>query len=94
VVTIAVDERDPAKIAPFLARHGAGNLPPLIDRDRTIDTVVQVVALPTSLLVDRDGTARGMLTGDACWNEGAALAAVRTFIAEGSVPTDKLAPCE
>jgi thiol-disulfide isomerase/thioredoxin len=94
VLTIAVDERDPAKIAPFLARHGADNLPALVDRDRTIDTVAQVVALPTSLLVDRDGAAKAMLTGDACWNQGAALAAVKAFIADGSVLTDELAPCE
>jgi thiol-disulfide isomerase/thioredoxin len=30
VVTIAIDERDPAKIEPFLAKHGAATLPVLI----------------------------------------------------------------
>jgi thiol-disulfide isomerase/thioredoxin len=94
VVTIAIDERDPAKIEPFLAQHGAASLPVLIDRDRTIDKVVQVIALPTSLLVDRDGTVKAMVTGDACWNEGTALAAVKAFIAKGTVMTDELQTCE
>jgi len=94
VVTIAIDERDPAKIEPFLAQHGASNLPVLIDRDRTVEKVAQVIALPTSLLVDRAGKAKAMLTGDACWNSGAALAAVKAFIADGTVMTDELNTCE
>ena len=93
VVTIAIDERDPAKIEPFLASHGAANLPVLIDRDRTVDKVAQVIALPTSLLVDRDGKARAMLTGDACWDSGTALDAVKAFIADGTVMTDELKSC-
>jgi thiol-disulfide isomerase/thioredoxin len=94
VVTIAIDERDPSKIEPFLASHGAADLPVLIDRDRTIETVAQVIALPTSLLVDRDGKAKAMVTGDACWNSGTALAAVKAFIADGTVMTDELKTCE
>ena len=94
VVTIAIDERDPAKIEPFLANHGAATLPALIDRDRTIEKVAQVIALPTSLLVDRDGKVKAMVTGDACWNEGTALAAVKAFIADGTVMTDELKTCE
>jgi thiol-disulfide isomerase/thioredoxin len=94
VVTIALDERDPAKIEPFLASHGAATLPVLIDRDRTIERVAQVSALPTSLLVDRDGKVRAMVTGDACWNSGTGLAAVKAFIADGTVMTDELKSCE
>jgi thiol-disulfide isomerase/thioredoxin len=94
VVTIAIDERDPAKIEPFLAQHGAGNLPVLIDRDRTLEKVAQVSALPTSLLVDRAGKVKAMVAGDACWNQGTALAAVKAFIADGTVMTDELNSCE
>ena len=94
VVTIAIDERDPAKIEPFLAEHGAANLPVLIDRDRTIEKVAQVIALPTSFLVDREGKVKAMVTGDACWNSGTALAAVKAFIADGTVMTDELETCE
>jgi thiol-disulfide isomerase/thioredoxin len=94
VVTIAIDERDPTKIEPFLAGHGAATLPVLIDRDRTIEKVAQVIALPTSLLVDRDGKVKAMVTGDACWNSGTALAAVKAFSADGTVMTDELKTCE
>jgi thiol-disulfide isomerase/thioredoxin len=94
VVTIAVDERDPAKIEPFLAQHGAGNLPVLIDRDRTLEKVAQVSALPTSLLVDRDGKVKALVAGDAGWNPGPALAPVKAFIADGTVKTDELNSCE
>jgi thiol-disulfide isomerase/thioredoxin len=94
VVTIAIDERDPSKIEPFLAKHGAGNLPVLIDRDRTIDKVAKVFALPTSLLVDREGKVKAMLTGDARWNCGKALEAVKAFVADGTVSGDALEPCE
>jgi thiol-disulfide isomerase/thioredoxin len=94
VVTIAIDERDLSKIAPFLETHGAGNLPVLIDRDRTIDHVARVIALPTSLLVERDGQVKAMLTGDASWHCGKALEAVRAFVAEGTVSDAVLEPCK
>jgi thiol-disulfide isomerase/thioredoxin len=92
VVTIALDEPDAAKVAPFLAQHGPG-LPALIDANRTIDKVMRTSALPTSLLVDKDGKVRAVLTGDAEWHCGAALAAVKAFIADGTISQDKLAPC-
>jgi thiol-disulfide isomerase/thioredoxin len=94
VVTIAIEERDPARIEPFLAQHGAGNLPALIDRDRTVDKIAKVTALPSSLLVGRDGKAKAILTGDARWHCGQALAAVKAFIADGTVTEDELAKCE
>jgi thiol-disulfide isomerase/thioredoxin len=94
VVTIAFQESDPKKIEPFLASHGAGNLPVLIDVNSTIAKVAQVTALPTSLLVDRDGKVRAMLTGDARWHCGKALAAVKAFIADGMVSRDALEKCE
>jgi len=94
VVTVAVDERDPAKIAPFLKEHGAGNLPVLVDISRTIDKIAQVNALPTSLLVARDGKVKAMLVGDARWHCGKALDAVKSFIADGSVKEFVLAACE
>lgn len=94
VLTIALDEPDAAKVAPFLAQHGAGNLPALIDANRTIDKVMPVSALPTSFLVDKDGRLRGVLTGDAEWHCGAALAAVKAFVADGTVSREKLGPCD
>jgi hypothetical protein len=74
--------------------HGAGNLPALIDANSTIATAVKVTALPTSLLVDRDGKIRAMLTGDARWHCGKALAAVKAFVADGTVSQDALDKCE
>jgi thiol-disulfide isomerase/thioredoxin len=94
VVTIALDEPDPAKVAPFLTAHGAGNLPALLDGNRSVDKVLSISALPTSLLVDRDGMIRARLTGDADWNCGAALDAVKAFIADGGVSTAKLERCQ
>jgi thiol-disulfide isomerase/thioredoxin len=92
VVTIALDEPDAAKVPPFLAQHGPG-LPALIDTNRTIDKVMRVAALPTSLLVDKEGKVRAVLIGDAEWHCGAALAVVKAFIADGTVSQDKLEPC-
>jgi thiol-disulfide isomerase/thioredoxin len=94
VVTIALDEPDAAKIAPFLAAHGAGNLPALLDGNRSVDKVMAVSALPTTLLIDADGMVRASLTGDAQWDCGAALAAVKAFIADGGVSTAKLERCQ
>jgi thiol-disulfide isomerase/thioredoxin len=94
VLTIAFQESDQKKIEPFLAAHGAGNLPVLIDVNSTIAKVAPVTALPTSLLVDRDGMVRAMLTGDARWHCGKALAAVQAFIADGTVSQEKLETCE
>ena len=94
VVTIAFQESDPKKIEPFLAAHGAGNLPALIDVDSTIAKVARVTALPTSLLVGRDGKVKAMLTGDARWTCGKALDAVKAFIADGTVSGERLEDCE
>ena len=94
VVTIALDEPDPAKVAPFLAAHGAAGLPALVDGDRSINKVMAVSALPTSLLVDKAGKVRAVLTGDAHWNCGAALEAVKAFIGDGTVSMDKLDRCQ
>ncbi len=94
VVTIAIDERDPARIAPFLAEHGAGNLPALIDLNRTVDKVARIAALPTSLLVGRDGKVKAMMTGDTRWHCGKPLEAVKAFIADGTVSQNTLEPCE
>lgn len=94
VVTIAFQESDPRKIEPFLAAHGAGNLPALIDVDSTVAKVAQVTALPASLLVGPDGKVKAMLTGDARWHCGSALAAVRAFIADGTVSQARLQACE
>ena len=94
VVTIAIDERDPTRIEPFLAHHGAGNLPALIDRDRTIDKIAKVSALPSSLLVGRDGKAKAILSGDARWHCGQALEAVKAFVADGTVREETLEKCE
>ena len=94
VVTIAFQESDPKKIEPFLAAHGAGNLPALIDTNSTVAKAAKVTALPTSLLVDRDGKIKAMLTGDARWHCGKALAAVKAFVADGTVSQDALDKCE
>lgn len=94
VVTIALDEPDPAKVAPFLTAHGAGNLPAFVDGNRSVDKVLSISALPTSLLVDRDGMIRARLTGDAQWDCGAALEAVKAFSANGTVSLDKLDRCQ
>lgn len=94
VVTIAFQESDPKKIEPFLAAHGAGNLPALIDTNSTVAKAAKVTALPTSLLVDRDGKVKAMLTGDARWHCGKALAAVKAFVADGTVSQDALDKCE
>ena len=94
VVTVAVDEGDPSKIAPFMKEHGAGNLPVLVDISRTIDKVAQVHALPTSMLVAKDGKVKALLVGDARWHCGKALDAVKSFIADGSVKEFELQACE
>lgn len=94
VVTIALDEVQPAKVADFLAEHGAGSLPALIDGNRTIDEIMPIAALPTSLLVDKAGKVRAAFTGDATWDCGKALEAVRAFVAASVVVGDELETCE
>lgn len=94
VVTIALDEPEPARAAAFLAEHGAGSLPALIDGNRTVDNVLPITALPTSLLVDKSGKVRAAFTGDATWDCGTALAAVQAFVAEGIVTQGELRACE
>lgn len=93
VLTVALDEPAPAKIAAFLAEHGAAGLPALYDGSRSVDKVMPISALPTSLLVDKAGKVRASLTGDATWDCGKALEAVKAFAADGTIRGEELEPC-
>ncbi len=93
VLPIAIDERDPAKVAEFLERHRI-DLPALIDLKRGLDSVARVTALPTSLLVDRDGLVRAVFVGDTRWDCGKPLQAIEAFVASGAISREVLEPCE
>ena len=93
ILPIAIDERDPGKVATFLADHAIG-LPAILDRGRSMDRLIKVTALPTSLLVDRHGTAMAAFVGTTIWDCGAPLEIVSAFIASGTISEAPLAPCK
>jgi len=93
VLPIAIDERDPAKVAAFLKQHQI-SLPALVDVGRSVARIVKVTAIPTSLLIGRDGMAKAIFIGDTRWDCGRPLEVVREFAVSETVSEEVLAPCE
>jgi peroxiredoxin len=89
VIGVSVDgPRNHAKVRPFAHRLGLG-FPVVLDTDERLQALYQVRAVPTTVLIGRDGTllhhAQGFLPGDTERLEAAVVAALGDS-AETEVP--------
>jgi thiol-disulfide isomerase/thioredoxin len=57
VVTVAVDEPDPAKVRNFLANRRWDALKPYLDPKNVFAKALDIKSIPVSLLIDKDGFA-------------------------------------
>ena len=73
VVTIAVEDAEPAALREALAEMGASALPAHRDPRKEFSAAVSAWGLPTSLLLDAEGVEIGRLAGPAKWDGAAAL---------------------
>ena len=79
VVTISVDRQGQAAVGPFLQRHGLGRLPAYLDTRSDLLHAFGARGLPTSYLIDADGTVLGYLEGPAEWDSAAAQALIEHY---------------
>jgi hypothetical protein len=80
VIALSQDLRGWPVIAPFLDKIGLKSLPVYFDPDGAAARAMGVTALPTTVIVDRDGRMAGYLVGAAEWDSDEALALVRFYL--------------
>jgi len=81
VLTVATGPNPPAKIAGFFETIGVSNLPAHRDPRQNLARAMNVLGLPVTAILDRDGAEIARLLGDANWHSDSALAILRAVIA-------------
>jgi thiol-disulfide isomerase/thioredoxin len=81
VVLVSQDRGGATVVDPFFAKLGLSNLQTYLDPKSAVGHGFAVAGLPTSFLVDRDGTILGSVQGAAPWEGGAVEAMIRDRIA-------------
>ena len=87
VLPIALDREGAEKVLPFYEATELENLPVAIDADNGIANALGIQALPTTILVNRDGMGVGYYLGDAEWDSSDAQDLMRWFIEQGRETT-------
>ena len=85
VLAVSVDTTSTESVASFVARHGV-DFSVLHDADSEIARSYGVRAYPTSVLIDRRGRVAYRLASAWDWTDPAALAWLRTLLAEPGDP--------
>ena len=76
VVTVSVDWQGYEVIDAFFAEHGIRDLTAFWDRSGMLPNQLEVIGLPLTILVGRDGEWLGRLDGPAEWNSADAIALI------------------
>ena len=82
VLTVATGPNPPAKIAEFFETIGVSNLPAHRDPRQNLARAMNVLGLPVTAILDRDGAEIARLLGDANWHSDSALAILEAVIAQ------------
>ncbi len=80
VVAIAIDRQGMPAVERFYKKHKIEGLPAFVDTKNAVPRALQVVGLPTTVLLDRRGRQMGRLVGSAEWDSTEAVALIRHFI--------------
>jgi peroxiredoxin len=78
LVAISLDA-DPAKVPPYVAAHRF-TFPIAVDPKMAVAEKYGVRALPSSFVIDRDGTMAGVALGPRAWDDRAAHALVQAML--------------
>jgi thiol-disulfide isomerase/thioredoxin len=81
VVAVNIDKGGPDKAAAFLSETGATNLALYTDPSGKLFSVLKVIGMPTTLLIDGDGREIARLVGPADWASPEAIAVIEAAIA-------------
>jgi hypothetical protein len=83
VLAIAADRGDSRVVSDFAVNTGV-SFPVLLDPDGVVRNRYEVVALPMSYLVGRDGRFSGRIMGTRDWNGPAGREVIETLLAGGA----------
>ena len=83
VLPIALDREGAEKVLPFYESAELVNLPVAIDADNGIANALGIQALPTTILVNRDGMGVAYYLGPAEWDSSDAQDLMRWYIEQG-----------
>lgn len=81
VVTVASGPNPPPAVDRYFEEHALQNLPKYLDPNARLGRANSVIAMPVSVLLDRDGREVARLTGTADWNSDSARAIINALIA-------------
>jgi thiol-disulfide isomerase/thioredoxin len=82
VMALSLDGPTRAKVAPFIRDKELAALDVYLDDKRAAYGKLDILVLPTSVLVDKQGREVGRLAGDAAWDTPEAVALIRHLIDE------------
>ena len=82
VLTVATGPNPSAKIAEFFETIGVSNLPAHRDPRQNLARAMNVLGLPVTAILNRDGAEIARLLGDANWHSDSALAILKAVIAQ------------
>jgi thiol-disulfide isomerase/thioredoxin len=83
VLTLSIDREGLAKVQPFFAQNKIAALPTYLDPTGRAPAILGVRGLPTTLLIDRDGTIVGRLEGGAAWDDDGAARLIHYYLDRG-----------
>jgi thiol-disulfide isomerase/thioredoxin len=80
VVTVAVDEPDPAKVRNFIANRRWDALKPYLDPKNVFAAALDIKSIPVSVLIDRDGFALVRVDAPVEWYSDEAIRLLKRTI--------------
>jgi len=81
VVPLSIDLQGAKVIRPFYEKHGIKHLGVYVDFTNSFSQLIGVDAVPSNLLISRDGLFVGKLIGNADWDSPEAKALLRHYLA-------------
>jgi len=94
VIALSIDRKGASAVTAFYEEIGIEALQLYIDQSGAAQRALQVVGIPTTLLLDRDGKELGRLAGPAEWDSPEMVGFLRGLIdrTTGAHPVDRLLP--
>jgi thiol-disulfide isomerase/thioredoxin len=72
VVALSLDRGGPKAVREYYDENGIENLDVYVDPSMKAQSDLNVIGLPTTILIDREGNERGRLVGPAAWDDAEA----------------------
>ena len=86
VVPVSLDRTGMERVLSFLRREKIANLAPYLDHENASLAGFQLLGLPTTVLIGRDGRELGRLVGPAKWDSPQAMAFLERFLTPADAP--------